>query len=80
MKRKLFAKWPNSLPVPSSIKYRGTFTLICVDSLFPAAHDKTLSASLKSIVFCRNAITSTIGLCLLNHNAAFSYQDDSELP
>lgn len=41
MKRKCFAKWPNSLPVPFSIKYRGTFTLICVDSLFPAAHDET---------------------------------------
>jgi len=32
MKMKCFVKWLTSLPVPASVKNRGAFTLVCVDS------------------------------------------------
>lgn len=80
MKIKSFAKWPSSLPVPAAIKSRGTFTLVCVDSLLHAAQGKTEHQLEKNRILLRCSITRTDGLCLLNHSTAFSYQDDSEVP
>lgn len=46
-KMKGLTKRPSSLPVPSSLKNSGTFTLVCVDSCLHTARGETLESQLE---------------------------------